>query len=79
MFGLSYVSDSHEGREKRLEAQAEGDARMLFYLSPELDFRRSPDARYSFFYRLHHRSGAWNTLGMEGGSNANIFGVRMRF
>ncbi|MBB5220540.1 hypothetical protein HNP73_000461 [Amaricoccus macauensis] len=79
VFGLSYVSDSHEGREKRLEAQAEGDARMLFYLSPELDFRRSPDARYSVFYRLHHRSGAWNTLGMHGGSNANIFGVRMRF
>lgn len=79
VFGLSWVSDSHEGREKRLEAQAEGDARLLFYLSPEIAFRTSLDSRYSFFYRLHHRSGAWNTLGMEGASNANVFGVRMRF
>lgn len=52
---------------------------MLFYLSPELDFRTSLDSRYSVFYRLQHRSGAWNTLGMEGASNANVIGIRMRF
>lgn len=79
VFGLSYVSGAQEGREQRLEAQAEGDSRLLFYLSPELDFRTSPDSRFSVFYRLHHRSGAWNTLGMEGATNANVIGLRMRF
>lgn len=79
VFGLSYVSAAHEGREKRLDQRAEGDARVLFYLSPELDFRTSPESRYSVFYRLHHRSGAWNTLGMEGATNANVIGLRMRF
>lgn len=80
IFGLSWVSDAHEGREKRHAAEAGGDARLLFYLSPELDFRTSLASRYSVFYRLQHRSGAWKTLGdMEGASNANVVGLRVRF
>ena len=80
VFGLSYVTGIQEGREQRLEEAWDGDARLLFYLSPELEFRASPTSRYGFFYRLQHRSGAWQTLGdMEGASNANVFGIRMRF
>lgn len=80
VFGLSHVNRAHAGREQRLEAYYEGDARLVFYLSPEIDFKVSPDSDYSFFWRLQHRSGAWKTLGdMKGATNANIFGVRKRF
>ncbi|MDT1062365.1 hypothetical protein RM190_10870 [Paracoccus sp. CPCC 101403] len=80
VFGLSYVDAAHAGREQRLEAEYDGDAQLVFYLSPELDFKVSPESRYSFFWRLHHRSGAWKTLGdMKGASNANVFGLRVRF
>jgi len=78
-FGLSYVSAVQEGREQQLAEETGCDARVLFYLSPELDVRTSPEARYSVFYRLQHRSGAWNTLCMRGASNANVFGLRIRF
>lgn len=80
VFGLSYVSAAHPGREQEQQEARDGDAKLLFYLSPELDFRTSVDARWSVFYRLQHRSGAWETLGgMEGGVNANVVGLRMRF
>jgi hypothetical protein len=78
-FGLSYVSGVQEGREQQLADETGCDARVLFYLSPELDVRTSPEARYSVFYRLQHRSGAWNTLCMQGASNANVVGLRVRF
>lgn len=79
-FGLSGVDATHAGRERREEAHHGGDARLLFYLSPELGFRTSPDARYGVFWRVHHRSGAWKTLGgMEGATNANVFGLRAWF
>lgn len=80
VFGLSHVNRPHAGREQRLEEYYDGDARLVFYLSPEIDFKVSPESNYSFFWRLHHRSGAWKTLGdMKGASNANIFGLRVRF
>ncbi|MCZ0961047.1 hypothetical protein [Paracoccus benzoatiresistens] len=80
VIGLSHVDAIHAGREERLEEKYEGDASLVFYFSPEIDFKLSPQSRYSFFWRLHHRSGAWRTLGnMKGASNANVFGIRMRF
>lgn len=79
--GLSYVNAAQPGRETNLENRREdGDAHLLFYLGPELDFRASPDSRYSAFWRLQHRSGANGTLGnMRGATNANVFGLRIRF
>lgn len=77
--GLSYVSGLQDGREQRLAEETGCDARVLFYLAPELDVRLSLDSRYSVFYRLQHRSGAWNTLCMRGASDANVVGFRVRF
>jgi hypothetical protein len=80
VFGLSHVDATHDGREQRLEAEYDGDAGLVFYFSPEVDFKVSPQSRYSFFWRLHHRSGAWKTLGdVKGLTNANVFGLRLRF
>jgi hypothetical protein len=80
VFGLSHVDAPHAGREQRLETEYEGDAGLVFYFSPELDFQLSPRSRYSFFWRLHHRSGAWKTLGnVKGMTNAHVIGLRARF
>lgn len=79
-FGLSHVTGTMKGREQFNEGKRDGDARTLFYLGPEvnLTFKSMPNT--DFFWRLHHRSGAWGTLGgMHDGLNANVIGVRMRF
>ncbi|CAN7351581.1 MULTISPECIES: hypothetical protein [Ensifer] len=79
-FGISYVTHAQEGRERQNELERNGNARTLFYLGPELNlsFETMPDV--DFFWRVHHRSGAWGTLGdMHGGSNANVLGVRFNF
>lgn len=79
-FGLSYVTDTHDGRERRQEKDRDGDASTLFYLGPELSFSTVARPELEVFWRLHHRSGAWGTLGdMHGGSNANVLGVRYNF
>jgi hypothetical protein len=31
------------------------------------------------FWRLHHRSGAWNTFGGGGSANATMIGIRTSF
>ncbi|WP_430252377.1 hypothetical protein [Neorhizobium sp. DAR64860/K0K1] len=79
-FGLSHVTQSQKGRERDHEQKRDGDARTLFYLAPEVSFARDTAPDTEVFWRLHHRSGAWGTLGdMHGGSNANVIGVRSRF
>jgi hypothetical protein len=79
-FGISYVTHTLDGREQELEEERNGDASTLFYLGPELNFSLVSRPELEFFWRLHHRSGAWGTLGdMHGGSNANVFGVRYNF
>jgi hypothetical protein len=68
------------GREERLEAESGGDATLLFYLAPELNFSLAAYPNAELFWRLHHRSGAWETLGdMDGAANANVVGARVGF
>lgn len=79
-FGLSHVTETMNGREKKNEETRDGDASTLFYLGPELSFSTVSHPELEVFWRLHHRSGAWGTLGdMHGGSNANVVGVRYNF
>lgn len=79
-FGLSHVTDTHAGRERRQELDRDGNASTLFYLGPEISFSAVSRPELEVFWRLHHRSGAWGTLGdMHGGSNANVLGVRYNF
>jgi hypothetical protein len=79
-FGISHVTETMEGREKKNEEERNGDASTLFYLGPELSFSTVSRPELEVFWRLHHRSGAWGTLGdMHGGSNANVLGVRYNF
>lgn len=79
-FGISHVTETHSGRERRQEKERNGDARTLFYLGPELSFSKVSQPDLEVFWRLHHRSGAWGTLGdMHGGSNANVLGIRYNF
>lgn len=78
-FGLSAVTAAHRGREQILEERYGGDASLLFYLGPEINVSRANSDR-EIFWRLHHRSGAWGTLGnMKGAMNANVLGIRQRF
>jgi hypothetical protein len=78
-FGLSHVTRP-QGRELRNERERDGDARMLFYLGPEINLTFSSLPNVDFFWRLHHRSGAWGTLGdMHGGANANVVGIKFEF
>ncbi|MBO0140859.1 hypothetical protein JZX87_06700 [Agrobacterium sp. Ap1] len=79
-FGLSHVTETMKGREKKNEETRDGDASTLFYLGPEVSFSTVSRPELEVFWRLHHRSGAWGTLGdMHGGSNANVLGVRYNF
>ncbi|MFV0384275.1 hypothetical protein [Paracoccus sp. (in: a-proteobacteria)] len=79
--GLSYVTAAQPGRELTLQESKPGrDAHLLFYLGPGLDFKTSPTSRYTLFWRLHHRSGAGETLGsMRGATNANVIGLKIDF
>lgn len=77
-FGLSAITDTI-GAEKDRVAQANGNASVLFYLSPELSLGSTTDDN-EVFYRLHHRSGAWGTLGnLADGHNAHVIGLRHKF
>jgi hypothetical protein len=79
-FGISHVTGTMSGRERNNEIERDGDASTLFYLGPELSFSSVSKPELEVFWRLHHRSGAWGTLGdMHGGSNANVLGVRYNF
>ncbi|WP_134681270.1 hypothetical protein [Paracoccus ravus] len=79
VFGLSFVDSVQPGREANQVEKYDGDATVLFYLSPEIEFSL-PDKDWSLFWRLHHRSGGQRTLGdMKGGTNANLLGLRKKF
>ena len=77
--GLSAVSDTM-GIERVRERIHKGDGSLLFYLGPELALSTTDHPNLELFYRLHHRSGAWGTLGKFGeGYNASVIGVRYRY
>jgi hypothetical protein len=74
--GLSAVSNTI-GVERMREIQKSGDATLLFYIAFEMSLRFQNIPNVEFVVRTHHRSGAWGTLGhMDGGHNANVFGIR---
>ncbi len=78
--GLSAVNRSI-GMERVRESGKDGrDARLLFYIGPELAFALARFPRWELVYRLHHRSGGHEILGnMQEGNNANVLGVRYWF
>jgi hypothetical protein len=83
-FGLSAATASI-GTEAQRELQAPGNARLLYYLGPELDFSTPRLPNIEFVLKLQHRSGGKDvsflpTLGnMAEGYNADVAGIRYRF
>jgi hypothetical protein len=80
-FGLSAVTDTMAGGETERENDfGDGDATLLFYLGPELSVGLDSLPNVELFARIHHRSGAWGTLGeMHGGLDVVAIGVRSFF
>ncbi len=82
--GLSAATASI-GRELQREVDDPGNARLLYYLGPELDFSTPSIPNLEFVIRLQHRSGGADvpiipTIGnMAEGYNANVAGIRYRF
>lgn len=77
--GLSAVTDPI-GVERDREIEHNGDATLLFYLGPEISVTSLDNPNVEAFWRVHHRSGAWGTLGgMGDAANANVFGLRWHF
>ncbi|MGB3025389.1 hypothetical protein [Paradevosia shaoguanensis] len=57
-----------------------GDPALLFYMAPEINVSWTDNPNLEVFWRLQHRSGAWNTLGnMRDGANATTVGLRWKF
>lgn len=79
-FGLSAVTDTMSGGEQRRENLFDdGDATLLFYLGPEISVSLD-DSPIEAFVRLHHRSGAWGTLGnLHGAADVLAVGARYNF
>ena len=77
-FGASAVTDTM-GVEAEREAADGLPGDLLFYLSPEISFSTVENPRSEVFWRLHHRSGAWNTFGGGGTANATMIGIRTSF
>lgn len=79
-FGLSAVTNTLVGRERESEEFHDGNAALLFYLAPELNLSLAEHPETELFLRLHHRSGAWETLGnMAAGADAGVVGLRWHF
>lgn len=79
-FGLSAVTDTVVGQESESEAFHNGDATLLFYMGPEIHASLVGYPQVEAFVRLHHRSGAWETLGgMAAGADAAVTGLRFKF
>lgn len=79
-FGLSAVTGTAVGRERDSEAFDHGNATLLFYMGPELNLSLIDHPETEVFVRLHHRSGAWGTLGgMAAGADASVAGIRFHF
>lgn len=78
-FGLSAVTDTMAGGEADRVEGADGDGHLLFYLGPEISVGPT-DGNYEVFGRLHHRSGAWGTLGgVSGAADVAAIGFRSFF
>jgi hypothetical protein len=72
--GLSLASET-----PRLEVEQEGQSSpVMAYWMIEAEVA-APDAPWSLFGRLHHRSTAYGLFGEEGGLNALVAGARKRF
>lgn len=79
-FGLSAITNTLVGRERESEEFHDGNAALLFYLAPELNLSLAEYPETELFLRLHHRSGAWETLGdMAAGADAGVVGLRWQF
>ncbi|MCP1726187.1 hypothetical protein J2T60_000152 [Natronospira proteinivora] len=78
--GLSYAVEVPP-LEPRSDPEDGESARWLNYLLLELELAPPrPEARWSSFIRVHHRSGVFGTFsGVEGGSNFIGLGLRYRF
>lgn len=62
------------------EVPGGGDPALLFYMGPEINLSWADNPDLEVFWRIQHRSGAWNTLGnMRDGANATTVGVRWKF
>jgi hypothetical protein len=83
-FGLSAATASI-GAELQREIDYSANARLLYYLGPELNFSTPSIPNLEFVLRVQHRSGGYSvpllpTLGNMGeGYNANVAGIRYRF
>jgi hypothetical protein len=72
-FGLSAITKP-VGIEAAREADAQGDARLLGYLGPDLAISFMGVPNLELVYRLQHRSGASGNLGrMHDAANAQCF------
>ncbi len=61
-------------------ANPDSNTALLFYIGPELNFSFVDHPNTEVFWRIQHRSGAWNTIGDIGdGANATTVGVRFHF
>lgn len=77
-FGVSVVNETMGVEAQR--AAADGlPGEVLFYLSPEISISTVEDPDTEFFWRVHHRSGAWNSFGGGGSANATTIGFRKGF
>lgn len=77
-FGVSVVDDTM-GVEAWREDHDGLPGNVLFYLSPEISFSSVENPDTELFWRIHHRSGAWNSFGGGGSANATTIGLRRGF
>jgi len=79
VFGLSAIS-APIGQEGEHQIVHKGSAKLLFYLGFEGAFSLPSHPDTELVVRVHHRSGAYGTLGgLNEGNNANVIGIRQRF
>ncbi len=77
--GLSAVTGYMAGGETRRIEQYDGDGHLLIYMGPELSVGPT-DGSYEVFARMHHRSGAWGTVGgVHGAADVLAIGFRAFF
>lgn len=73
------IGPSYASRRPKAEVQNRGNShRLLVYWKMEAEVG-PPDKAWSTIFVLHHRSGGFNTIADEGGSNAMAIGIRRRF
>jgi hypothetical protein len=80
-WGLSYTSDitANEAEDALVADPDQGPQRWLNYLSVEYALRLPRAPRWELYYRLHHRSGAFDLFASNDvGSNVMGLGLRYR-